>query len=56
MTQQAAVVNAGKEVVLNIALQEAIQELQEVVIIGEVNKDRAKNEFATVSARQFSME
>jgi len=50
------VVGAGKEVVLNISLQESIQELQEVVIVGKVDKDRPKNEFATVSSRQFSME
>jgi hypothetical protein len=46
----------GKELVLEIALTEKIYTTKEVEIIAEVNKDRPKNEIATVSARTFSIE
>ena len=48
-------VSAGKDVIINIALKESITELEEVVITGNI-KDRAQNELATISARQFSLE
>lgn len=50
------VVTAGKEVILEIALEESIESLDEVVIAAEIEKDRAINELATVSARTFSLE
>jgi len=50
------VVTAGKEVMLNIALEESIEQLNEVVITAEVEKDKAINEMATISARTFSVE
>ena len=49
-------VTAGKEVILDLKLQEAISDLDEVVVVGKVSKDVATNELATISARQFSME
>ena len=49
-------VTAGKELVLNIALEESIENLAEIVIIAEVEKDKAQNELATLSARTFSVE
>jgi len=49
-------VTAGKEVVLEIKMQEALLKLDEVVIVAAVEKDRSQNEMATVSSRQFSME
>ena len=49
-------VTAGKEVFLNLSLVESIEKLQEVVISATVEKDRAQNEMATISARTFSME
>ncbi|MEM6765238.1 MAG: TonB-dependent receptor, partial [Bacteroidota bacterium] len=49
-------VNAGKEVILDIGLEESILEAKEVVITGKVNKDRAQNDLATVSSRTFSLE
>lgn len=49
-------VTSGKEVYLNIAMVESVQELNEVVITAKVAKDRAINEMATVSARTFSLE
>jgi len=50
------VVTSGKEVVLNISLEEAIEELAEIVITAAAEKDKAQNEMATISARQFSLE
>ncbi|MFN8276124.1 MAG: TonB-dependent receptor [Chitinophagales bacterium] len=47
---------AGKETQLNIELEEKVNELKEVVIRAEADKARAKNEFATVSARSFDVE
>ena len=49
-------VTAGKEVILDISLQESVSDLEEVVIVGKVDKDLARNEMATISARQFSLE
>lgn len=49
-------VTAGKEVILNIALEETVEKLAEVVVRAEVSKDRAQNELATVSARTFGVE
>ena len=49
-------VSSGKEVVLNIGLEEALVQLDEIVIRSETPKDKAINEMATVSARTFSLE
>ncbi len=49
-------VSAGKEVILNIEMQESLVQMEELVITANVDKDRPQNEMATVSARQFSME
>ena len=49
-------VTAGKEVVLDIALEEAIEKLDEVVVTADVAKDKTQNELATISARTFSLE
>ncbi len=48
-------VNSGKEAFINIALQEKINTLNEVVISGK-DKRRANNSFAAVSALSFSVE
>lgn len=50
------VVTSGKEVVLDISLQESVNELTEVVVLANTLKDQAQNEMATVSTRQFSLE
>jgi len=50
------VVTAGKEIDLEVRLQESFEKLAEVVITGETDKDRANNEMATMSVRQFSLE
>ncbi|MEI6854001.1 MAG: carboxypeptidase-like regulatory domain-containing protein, partial [Bacteroidota bacterium] len=49
------VVTAGKEVVLEIGLEENIKSLSEVVISG-TKKNETINQMSTVSARSFSME
>ena len=49
-------VTAGKEVVLEIALEESVEKLQEVVVVADAQKDKAQNELATISARTFSLE
>lgn len=49
------VVSSGKDATVNIALTEAFDQLDEVVITS-TSKDRAVNKLATISARQFSTE
>ena len=56
MTIPNIVVTAGKEVILEAALEESIAQLDAVVITSEIDKDKTQNEFATVSARTFSLE
>lgn len=50
------VVNSGKEVVLNIQMQESTVKMDEVVVVANDNKGRALNEMAVVSARSISAE
>ena len=50
------VVNSGKEVVLNISIEEDITNMDEIVVTPDVEKDKPLNEMATVSARTFSVE
>ncbi|GAB3919690.1 TonB-dependent receptor [Larkinella terrae] len=50
------VVDAGKELVLNVALQEAIVTVNEVTVKPQIEKEKPFNEMATVSARTFSVE
>jgi Carboxypeptidase regulatory-like domain/TonB-dependent Receptor Plug Domain len=49
-------VTAGKDVQLVLTLTESFGVLSEVVVTAEVEKDRAVNEMATISARQFNVE
>jgi hypothetical protein len=49
-------VNSGKELVLNIALEEELQLTNEVTITAEQNKKEALNSMAGVSTRTFSVE
>lgn len=49
-------VDAGKEVVLNIMMAESVTELESVVVTAELDKTRAINEMALVSAKSFSVE
>ncbi|MEM8909458.1 MAG: carboxypeptidase-like regulatory domain-containing protein, partial [Bacteroidota bacterium] len=50
------VVTAGKEVALELALEESVEDLAEVVVTAKTDKSEAQNEMATVSARTFSLE
>lgn len=49
-------VTAGKEVILELKLEESVESLDEVVITSGSNKDMPLNELAKVSARTFSLE
>ncbi|MCU4157968.1 TonB-dependent receptor [Carboxylicivirga sp. A043] len=49
-------VGSGKEVVLNVALKETYQQLNEVVVKPQQRKDKAQNNMATLSARSFTVE
>jgi hypothetical protein len=49
-------VTSSKEVVLEIKLKEKIKKLDEVIVIAGRQKNRALNETAVVSARQFSVD
>lgn len=47
---------SGKEVLLEIAMEEAWVQTQEVVVTAETPKDGTNNALATISARSFNME
>jgi hypothetical protein len=50
------IVNSGKEVVLNIPLEENIVVMEAVVIEETIDKNKPLNDMANVSARTFSVE
>jgi hypothetical protein len=52
------IVTAGKEVVLNLTIQEAVRKLNEVTVTASKAKDKTKavNDMAVVSARSFNLE
>ncbi len=49
-------VTTGKEVILDISLEESVEQMSEIVITGEADKDLPLNDLAKVSARTFSLE
>lgn len=49
-------VTSGKEVMLNVTMQEKVTNLNEVVVTQQKDKTKANNDFAAVSARAFSAE
>lgn len=50
-------VTAGKEVILDIALEQNIKQVSEIIIKGSrVKKGNATNEYATASARSFNVD
>lgn len=49
------IVNSGKETVLMLEMEESVETLGEVTVVG-MKKDQAVNEMATVSTRTFSLE
>ncbi|MCK6691532.1 MAG: TonB-dependent receptor [Thermoanaerobaculia bacterium] len=56
LTVPNVLVTAGKEVRLDLRLQESFASLNEVVINGNADKDKPVNEMAAISARQFNTE
>jgi len=50
------VVNTGKEVDLDLMLAEAVNQLSQVTITGETDKDKSVNEMVTISSKTFSLE
>ncbi|GAB4018452.1 carboxypeptidase-like regulatory domain-containing protein [Spirosoma migulaei] len=55
-TLQHITVDAGKELVLTVSLEEAVSQLSEITVKPTLEKDKPLNEMATVSARTFSVE
>ncbi len=53
---QTAILTSGKEIVLNIELEESVIEGQEIVVIAETDKTKTNNKNATVSSRAFTIE
>jgi hypothetical protein len=49
-------VNAGKELVLTIGLEEEIAQMDEVTVSAKVEKNKALNDMSMVSTRTFSVE
>ena len=49
-------VSSGKEVILDISLQQEATMLNEIVVSYQASKDKPLNEMATVSSRQFTVE
>lgn len=50
------VVTSGKEVILNLNMEESIIKIKEVVVTASANKGEALNEMAMISARSISAE
>ena len=49
-------VTAGKEVILDVEMEESVTVMEEVVVRATTEKDKANNQLATVSARSFTLE
>jgi hypothetical protein len=56
VTMQNVTVNAGKELVLTISMEEDLKKIDEVVITSKADKNKPLNELSTVSTRTFSVE
>lgn len=49
-------VNAGKELVLNVSLEEDVKSMNEVIVTAKVEKNKPLNDMSMVSTRAFSVE
>jgi hypothetical protein len=49
-------VNAGKELVLNLSIEEDVTQINTVEIVAKVEKNKAQNSMSMVSTRTFSQE
>jgi hypothetical protein len=56
VTMQNLSVNAGKELVLNIQMEEDITQMNEVEVTAKTDKNKPLNEMSAVSTRAFSVE
>lgn len=56
MTLPNVELTTGKEVFLNLSMVESVEVLEEIVVRANVPKDRAINEYTTISGRTFSLE
>lgn len=56
VVMQNITVNAGKELVLTINMEEDLKKINEVVITAKTDKNKPLNELSTVSTRTFSVE
>ncbi len=50
------IVTSGKEVVMNVELEQSVVTTKDIVITAERQKDKSNNQLATVSARSFTIE
>lgn len=50
------VVTSGKEVIINLELEQSVVQGNEITIVAERAKDKTNNEMTTVSARSFTVE
>lgn len=55
-TESNVMVTSGKELELNVSLTEGLHQLKEVSVKAVKDRSRALNDFATLSARSFSVE
>lgn len=53
---QTVIVTSGKEIVLNVELEESVIQGEEVVVRAEADKTKTNNKNTTVSSRSFSIE
>ncbi|MGZ3942525.1 MAG: TonB-dependent receptor, partial [Bacteroidia bacterium] len=53
---QTVIVTSGKEIVLNVELEESVVQGEEVVVRAEADKTKTNNKNTTVSSRSFSIE
>lgn len=51
-----AIVNSGKEVVLNLEMQESIVKMEEIIVTANENSGEAINDMSLISARSISAE
>ncbi len=56
ITLQNLSVNAGKELVLTVQLEEDVKSLDEIEVTAKIEKNKPLNEMSTVSTRAFSVE
>lgn len=49
-------INSGKEVVLDIAMEESLQSLNQVIVKADIDKSKALNEMSLVSSKSFTVE